>query len=461
MIPRISGQSDPLDYNSPYDERASQNKSMTVPPLDIPSALAQQDPSMRYQPSTMEGSTGDVPIPAHYRDDTGNIYPIMPPTVTIDTGETLADRQNRLAQSRTQIPELKPIQQQLTEKNAKYSDPVDYLNDVKSHAYQLANAQGIDINSPDGANWMKQTMEAAKGAVAEYVVPPIKDRYKVIPELGIIVDMTNGTSKPVGDQGPEVPQPPKGTGNSEDDSQPQVDVMQRDIERAHQDPLFARTGRGRAALAEDSLRHKALAETAKGDEKITKDFNDLIKEDPSKASSRSLLGTVISADNRANRALDILNKPDITKEEMSLVVGDVAGIIQGGAPHESEMKNQGYNNLLGDALHMKQYILGNPQAYTDPAVKQRLINLIGDMKKTNQKVINQHLDSIEKTHPDVIKKHQTEWDAFKEQWGGGVAGTAGESADKVLTKDVAMQYLKQYGNKKAAMAAALADGYKE
>lgn len=173
-LPNISGLSDPMNYNTPYDYQEDLNQAPRVPPLDIPGALANTS-NLKYRPSTMVGSTGDVPIPAHYRDEVGNIYPIMPPTTTIDTGETLAERQARLAQSATMTPELKPIQQILTEKGAKYSDPVDYLNDVKSHAYELARAQGIDINQPDGQQWMQQTLTAAKQAMPEYVVPTTKD----------------------------------------------------------------------------------------------------------------------------------------------------------------------------------------------------------------------------------------------------------------------------------------------
>lgn len=180
-IPNISGLSDPLNYNTPFDEQENLSRPVSVPPLI-------------YHPETMVGSTGDVPIPAHNRDRLGNIYPIMPPTEVIEhPGVTLES----LAQSAAMQPALKPVSQsiadRISERGSAYSDVASYMTDVYRDAYNLAAAQGIDLKSEEGRQWMNNTITQARGSAQDFVAPSTKDDV-VETKWGLI---SKKTGKPV------------------------------------------------------------------------------------------------------------------------------------------------------------------------------------------------------------------------------------------------------------------------
>lgn len=170
-----------------YEEARAKYSGGMVPPDYSPRA----DPGERFIPSTMEGSTGDVPLPPRFMDQFGGSRTAMPPVFSMDRPDiNLAER----AQQAAQQPKLMPIQQQLISENKKYEDLPSYRSDVLRRAYQLAQAQGIDVSSPQGQNWLSKTTKAAEESAGTYVHTPMKDRYEAT-KYGIL-DHTTGQIKP-------------------------------------------------------------------------------------------------------------------------------------------------------------------------------------------------------------------------------------------------------------------------
>lgn len=145
-----------------------------------------------------------------------------------------------------------------------------------------------------------------------------------------------------------------------------------------------------------------------------KQWTDLInKNDPATATSRSTLGLVGRANLQADRAIATLSKPTVTKQEAGNVMADIAGIYQGGAPTQFGMQEQGYKTLYGSLQNALQSITGSPTDVLPNDIKSRLMSVLGDMKKTNSSIINDRLNRLEKTQPNIIKHFPDEWKDFK------------------------------------------------
>lgn len=110
-----------------------------------------------------------------YTDAQGAYHPYM-------SSETLADPttgrpyEHDLPTDNGDRSPLRPISQVLAERvqqKGAYEDAPTYLADARKHAYDLARAMGIDLQSQQGQQWMDQTLMAAKGAAQEFVKPPV------------------------------------------------------------------------------------------------------------------------------------------------------------------------------------------------------------------------------------------------------------------------------------------------
>lgn len=464
-LPDISGTSNPSRTGTTYDQQQALSSPIIVPPL-------------KFMPSTMEGSTGDVPIPPHYRDAQGGISPLLNP---IDLGSHyINDNGDTVSPSgQVLIPAIKPsdgmdhiedrLNKSISQKGSGFENLPIYQAKLSSELRDIAKRQGMDTyNDPKGVKWYNTNMQEGLKRASQYVqtVTP-KDFVKLKDPFGgeVLVNTSTGQQIKPDMKIPGAPDENSSTMTPEERNA-HIDAMHNQVVEnpaLGKLPAFAQNEKLYLQRGKD-LSDKEKAD-AKQSEALGKQFNELIKQTPAQAGARSLLGTVVTSDNRANRALDILNKPIITKSELSMVVGDLAGIVQGGAPHESEMRNQGYDTLMGRLRGMQQFLTGKPTDAVSDDIKQRMVDLIGDMKKTNQAVINQHISSIEKTHPKAIQANQEAWDAFKETWGGGVnsgqESNNSSTPQKVLTSDVAARYFKMFKNKRDAMAAAAKDGYQE
>lgn len=138
-------------------------------------------------------------------------------------------------------------------------------------------------------------------------------------------------------------------------------------------------------------------------DKIVKDVN------PATASTRTTLGMATKANFQADRALVTLSKPVVTVQEAGNAMADIAAIYQMGSPTQYGMSHQEYSTLYGKVQGALQSVTGKPQDALPDAIKQRLIEVLHDMKGTNAGVLKQQLDFTEKSKAKIIKKFPDEW----------------------------------------------------
>lgn len=140
------------------------------------------------------------------------------------------------------------------------------------------------------------------------------------------------------------------------------------------------------------------------------------KNTPTLASSRSTLGMAANGNLRADRALvSIQNNPTMTYQDLGNVVGDLAGIYQGGAPTDMAMKHQQYESIQSQIANLKQYITGKPQNAVPQQVKQKLVDVINNLKTINNDAINRHFEVQEKAQKRLISKFPDEWQSLRQQ----------------------------------------------
>lgn len=140
------------------------------------------------------------------------------------------------------------------------------------------------------------------------------------------------------------------------------------------------------------------------------------KINPATASSRSTLGMTANGNLRANRALAaIKDNPVVTFQDLGNIVGDLAGIYQGGAPTDMGMKHQQYDSIQTRIANMKQFLTGKPQDAVPPAIKEKIISTIDGLKKVNNDSLRSNLDAMENAQKKLIEKYPEEWSSFRKQ----------------------------------------------
>ena len=154
-------------------------------------------------------------------------------------------------------------------------------------------------------------------------------------------------------------------------------------------------------------------------------------------SSRSGVGMAVNANIRANRALTLLNKKDMTPQDMDIVSTDFAAIFKGGVPDQIGSHEQQYNTIQKQWAGLVQYVTANPQNANSPEIKKKMISLSNDLKKLDTNILDDHFKYMEAAYKPVIAKHKDEWQGMKDSmYGSSVMQTGDEKhGGKELTKD--------------------------
>lgn len=166
------------------------------------------------------------------------------------------------------------------------------------------------------------------------------------------------------------------------------------------------------------LSSKTAAAGTKQDQADQKRWDQIVKDtDPYKASSRSALGVATLGNQRADRAVPVLQNPNATNQDIATAIADIAGVFQGGAPTEAGVHQQEYNTLMGKFANLKTMITGQPSAPAVPEIKQHLIDLVSQLKDVNNRTIKDQLDYTEMAHPDLIAKNRDAWTKIRQKVG--------------------------------------------
>lgn len=206
--------------------------------------------------------------------------------------------------------------------------------------------------------------------------------------------------------------------------------------------------------AKDSA-NKTAGKNDVAQEKLWEGVNRAVN--PVNAPRGSLLGQAGQGNARADRALTTLSSSKVTPQQVSAVVADYAGIMQGGAPHEIALRQMGYDNLATRWASLQQFITSSPQSVNTPEVVGKLRQMISEIKEVDNKIISGNLDTVEQTHSGLIQKDLAKWQKIRES----VMKTTGESKipdGRITVKD-------KNGNvghiPKEQLKEALASGYSE
>lgn len=177
------------------------------------------------------------------------------------------------------------------------------------------------------------------------------------------------------------------------------------------------------ALADGSVAHGTHIVTPKSELEVglkeqqfyQKEWDKLLKEsDPLSASNRNPLGLATRATFQANRALKTLSNPVVANQEAGNAMADIAAIYQGGSPTQFGMSHQQYETLYGKAQGLIQSISGKPQDALPDPIKNRLIGVLQDMKRTNSALLKQRLDMTEHSKKSVISHFPDEWKEYRQ-----------------------------------------------
>lgn len=131
-------------------------------------------------------------------------------------------------------------------------------------------------------------------------------------------------------------------------------------------------------------------------------------------SSRSALGAAAIANQRADRALAVLNNPQATSQDLTVVLTDLGGIFQGGSPHESSLNAQEYNTLKTKVNTLLTYVTSNPQAANQPEVQAKLKEIVADVKNVDNKIVGDNLGVAAVQFEKLIQSDPGRWQRMTE-----------------------------------------------
>ena len=231
-----------------------------------------------------------------------------------------------------------------------------------------------------------------------------------------------------------------------------------------------RDERKRSNMADEQNRALGLSDKingkqSKADESMWKEINR--RTNPNVAPRGSLLGAAGTNNARADRALANLNDPNMVVQQLDAVTTDVAGIMQGGAPHDQGMAKMGFTNVLTKWATLKSQIMSSPQAINNPAVVEKLRQIVQEIKDVDNKIIKDNLDIAEVDYGEAVARNPSKWqkhrDAVMKTTGGLGAMPAAPAAQTGAPQEGMVSVISPDGKKGklpfAKVAEAIKRGY--
>lgn len=122
---------------------------------------------------------------------------------------------------------------------------------------------------------------------------------------------------------------------------------------------------------------------------------------------------------RADRALEQLKDPVFVTQQLGAVETDLAGIMHGGAPQDRELATQNYQTIYSRVSSLRQYLSGHPTEIGTPEIQKKLTSIIKDLKKVDNKSMDDTTDMVEKTHSrffDLFPESKKKWSDVKKSY---------------------------------------------
>lgn len=153
--------------------------------------------------------------------------------------------------------------------------------------------------------------------------------------------------------------------------------------------------------AEKNEEHRLKNEKEKMDKDTNKRFSDFGKELNYLKGRSGAVGAAAVNNQRANRVIRILNKPNVTPQDMELAYTDLASIAKGGVPDILTGEHTRYPSLAADIANKLQYASGKPQYLNQPEIKQKLLENLMEVVSVDNEVIGQHMETVRNSYSDL------------------------------------------------------------
>lgn len=141
-------------------------------------------------------------------------------------------------------------------------------------------------------------------------------------------------------------------------------------------------------------------------------------------SSRSALGAAAIANQRADRALEVLDNPGASPQQLDYAMTDLAAIFQNGSPHETALNRQQYNTLKTKFINLKTYLTANPSAAGQPEVQKQIKQTVSEIKQVDNKIVKDNLGIAGVQFENLIKKDPERWNRLIDAVTKTTIGTA-------------------------------------
>jgi len=154
----------------------------------------------------------------------------------------------------------------------------------------------------------------------------------------------------------------------------------------------------------------------------------LTQVNPLTAGSRKVVGVAGSANMRADRALVLLEKPNITPQEYKLITVDVAGIMKAGVPDMEEVRTTQFKNIQSEWAKLQQ-LSGDASAINTPSVRQKYKEIISGLKQIDQRIITKNLGLEAVGFEKIIGDDPPRWERLTGAVGATLNMDKGDAAE--------------------------------
>ena len=126
-------------------------------------------------------------------------------------------------------------------------------------------------------------------------------------------------------------------------------------------------------------------------------------------SSRSAVGAAAIANQRADRALQVLGDKGASPQQLDYAMTDLAAIFQNGSPHETALNRQQYNTLKTKFINLKTFLTANPAAENQPEIQKQLGETVTEIKRVDNKIISDNMGIEGIAFEGLIKRNPDRW----------------------------------------------------
>ena len=94
---------------------------------------------------------------------------------------------------------------------------------------------------------------------------------------------------------------------------------------------------------------------------------------------------------RADRALDLLSKPNVTWQSLGFAITDLGAIMQGGVPHKEQILEAQFPSWKQKVAQYKTFATGQPTANVPEPIRNEVVRMIQSLKSVDNEFLQQNM----------------------------------------------------------------------